>query len=197
MSAKLPPEFYKRKDPVLIAKELIGKQLVTCFNGERSAGLIIETEAYSWREKGCHAFGNKLTKRNAPMFEEGGCSYIYLCYGVNPLFNVVTNVKGTAEAVLIRAIEPTEGIKLMSERRKQRPITQLASGPGKLAKALGITTLHSGVSLQDQHIWIENGIAIQESQLCCVKRIGIDYAGKDADLLWRFYLRDSIWISKK
>ena len=194
---KLTKAFYERKNVVTIAKELLGKQLVTKVDGKTTAGIIVETEAYSWKERGCHAFGGKKTNRNESMFAEGGCSYVYLCYGMYNLFNVVTNIQGKAEAVLVRAIEPRVGLELMRERRKSKQDQQLTSGPGKLTKALGITRKHNGTSLQDDDIWIEIGEKIERKQIITAKRIGIDYAGEDADLPWRFYLRDNVWVSKK
>lgn len=194
---KLTKSFYERSNVVSIAKELLGKQLVSKVDGKISAGIIVETEAYSWKERGCHAFGGKKTNRNEVMFEEGGCSYVYLCYGMYNLFNVVTNTRDKAEAVLIRAIEPRIGIEWMRERRKSKHDRQLTSGPGKLTQALNITRKHNGTSLQDDDIWIETGDKIERKQIITAKRIGIDYAGEDADLPWRFYLRDNVWVSKK
>lgn len=194
---KLTKSFYERSNVVTIAKELLGKQLVTKVDGKISAGIIVETEAYSWKERGCHAFGGKKTNRNEVMFAAGGCGYVYLCYGLYNLFNVVTNTKDKAEAVLIRAIEPRVGIELMRERRKGMHDRQLASGPGKLTNALGITRKHNGTWLHDDDLWIETGDKIERKQIITAKRIGIDYAGEDADLPWRFYLRDNVWVSKK
>lgn len=180
-----------------IARELIGKQLVTSIEGIRTAGTIVETEAYSWKERGCHAFGSKMTNRNATMFALGGHSYVYLCYGMYNLFNIVTNTEGVAEAVLIRALEPVEGIEHMQERRGVKDLKQLTSGPGKLTKALGIVRKHNGHWLEDEDVWVEKGQEVSKKDIASAKRIGIDYAGKDADLLWRFYLRDNLWVSKK
>lgn len=194
---KLAEAFYQRKNVVVIARELLGKQLFTNVNNIVTSGLIVETEAYSWKEKGCHAYEGKKTPRNAVMFEKGGYSYVYLCYGMYNLFNVVTNVEGKAEAVLIRAIEPMQGIDHMRERRKGAKDLQLTSGPGKLTQALGITRNHTGKWLKDDELWIEEGKPVRRTSIVTDKRIGIDYAGEDADLLWRFYLRDNIWVSKK
>jgi DNA-3-methyladenine glycosylase len=194
---KLTKAFYERNNVVQVAKELLGKQIVSKVDGKISAGIIVETEAYSWKEKGCHAYGGKRTTRNAVMFEEGGCSYVYLCYGMYNLLNVVTNTIDKAEAVLVRALEPRVGVELMRERRKCKHDNQLTSGPGKLTQALGITRKHNGLWLQDNDLWIEEGEKINNKQIQAAKRIGIDYAGEDADLPWRFYLRDNIWVSKK
>lgn len=194
---KLTKTFYERSNVVTIAKELLGKQLVSKVDGKISAGIIVETEAYSWKERGCHAFGGKKTPRNEVMFAAGGCGYVYLCYGMYNLFNVVTNTKDKAEAVLIRAIEPRIGIELMRERRKSKHDRHLTSGPGKLTQALSITRKHNGTWLQDDDLWIEVGDTVERKQIVTAKRIGIDYAGEDADLPWRFYLRDNVWVSKK
>lgn len=194
---KLTKTFYERSNVVTIAKELLGKQLVSKVDGKISAGIIVETEAYSWKERGCHAFGGKKTPRNEVMFAAGGCGYVYLCYGMYNLFNVVTNTKDKAEAVLIRSIEPRVGIEWMRERRKTKHDRHLTSGPGKLTQALDITRKQNGIGLQGDDLWIEVGDTIQRKQIVTAKRIGIDYAGEDADLPWRFYLRDNVWVSKK
>lgn len=193
----LSEAFYQRNNVVAIAKELLGKQLFTKVNEIVTSGIIVETEAYSWRERGCHAYGGKKTQRNAVMFDKGGFSYVYLCYGMYNLFNVVTNVEGKAEAVLVRALQPAIGIEYMRERRKVNSDKQLTSGPGKLTQALGIVRNHTGKWLQDDELWIEDGETVKKNTIIQAKRIGIDYAGKDADLLWRFYLRDNLWVSKK
>lgn len=193
---KLTKEFYQRSNVVTIARELIGKKLFSRVNKLVTAGIIVETEAYSWKEKGCHAYGQKKTLRNEVMFSTGGYVYVYLCYGMYHLFNVVTNVSGKAEAVLIRAVEPVAGIDSMHERRKVKNDFQLTSGPGKLTKAMGITRNHNGKWLEDDEVWIEEGRIVKKNEIVSAKRIGIDYAGEDADLPWRFYLRGNLWVSK-
>ena len=194
---KLNKSFYERPDVVLIARQLVGKQLVSKIDGVITSGLIVETEAYSWKEKGCHAFDNKRTARTEVMFAAGGVAYVYLCYGMYNLFNIVTNKRDKAEAVLIRALQPLEGIEHMRIRRGKVKDNQLSSGPGKLTQALGISRKHNGIHLHDEHIWIEEGIKVKPTAIVASTRIGIDYAGEDANLPWRFYLRDNIWISKK
>lgn len=161
--------------------------------------MIVETEAYSWKERGCHAFDSKRTSRNEVMFEDGGRAYVYLCYGIHNLFNVVTNVDGIAEAVLIRAIEPTVGISVMKERRGDvKSLLQLTSGPGKLTSALGIDRSLNGKLLWNSEVWIEDvGIKIKSNQIEASKRIGIEYAGLDANLPWRFTIKGNRWVSKK
>jgi len=195
---KLPLEFYRRNDVVKIARELLGKGLFTRVNGIITAGTIVETEAYSWRERGSHAYNARKTDRNAIMFEEGGNAYVYLCYGIHNLFNVVTNVAGTADAVLVRAIEPLAGIEEMQMRRGAlaKPV-HLTSGPGKLTKALGIDRKFNGKSLMDNEVWLEDaGVKISARNIVASARIGIDYAGEDASLPWRFTIKDNPWVSQ-
>jgi len=192
----LPDSFYRRTDVTQIARQLLGKKLVTQISGKRSAGLIVETEAYSFRERGCHAYDNKLTNRNKVMFEAGGVAYVYLCYGIHNLFNVVTNKQGVADAILVRALEPVEGEEWMMERMRVKSTTRITSGPGKLTKALGIDKTFDGKYLNSTEVWIEEGQLIKPHKIISSLRIGIDYAGKDALLPWRFSLKDSVWVSK-
>lgn len=194
--SRLHDSFYTRTNVVKIARELLGKKLISEIDGVRTAGIIVETEAYSYRERGCHAFNNKLTNRNKVMFESGGVAYVYLCYGIHHLFNVVTNKTGAAEAVLIRALEPIEGEKWMMERMNTRTLKRITSGPGKLTKALGIDRTFDGIQLNSQQLWIEKGVRVTEKEICTSTRIGIDYAGEDALLPWRFSIRDNVWVSK-
>jgi DNA-3-methyladenine glycosylase len=195
---KLSESFYKRANVVKIARDLIGKALFTNLDGVTTGGIIVETEAYSWKERGCHAFAAKKTPRNAVMFGNGGVAYVYLCYGMHYMFNVVTNREDVAEAVLIRALQPLEGADAMQMRRgpKANP-AQLTTGPGKLAKALGIDRSLNGKSLLANEIWIEDrGTKIPNSKIVAGPRIGIDYAGDDANLPWRFFLRENLWVSR-
>lgn len=193
---RLTPEFYLDKNVVKIARSLLGKILFTSINGRVTAGRIVETEAYSWKERGCHAFNGK-TDRNAVMFNQGGVAYVYLCYGIHNLFNIVTNHEGIADAVLVRALEPVVGIEIMKERRgKITRLFQLTSGPGKLSKALGIDRNLNGKSLFQNEVWLEDdGTSLSTKMIAASKRIGIDYAGKDALLPWRFTVKDSVWLS--
>lgn len=195
---KLPDTFYQRPDVVEIARDLIGKALFTSMNGKTTGGIIVETEAYSWKERGCHAYGARKTARNAVMFERGGYAYVYLCYGIHFLFNVVTNVKDLPEAVLIRALEPIKGTDEMLRRRGDSVMgSQLTSGPGKLTRALGIDLAFNGVSLRSSRLRIEDvGMRVDPSQIVASPRIGIDYAGEDAKLPWRFTLRENLWVSR-
>jgi DNA-3-methyladenine glycosylase len=194
---KLDPSFYQRTQVVAIARDLLGKCLFTRKQGKTTGGIIVETEAYSHVERGCHAFQNRMTRRNEVMFREGGHAYVYLCYGIHHMFNVVTNREGQADAVLIRALEPMEGIPLMMKRMNAKSHTRITSGPGKLAKALAIDREWNGDMLWSKHLWIEDaGTKIKATQIVASPRIGIDYAGEDALLPWRFNLKDNIWISK-
>lgn len=192
----LPESFYVRSDVTRIAKDLVGKVLVSIINGQTTSGLIVETEAYSYRERGCHAFNSRMTNRNQVMFGAGGHAYVYLCYGVHHLFNVVTNVPGKAEAVLIRALQPLKGEPVMMTRMKAFNQSRITSGPGKLTKALGIDRTFNGANLRTSELWIEMGEKLPLKSIVATTRIGIDYAGKDARLPWRFYWRGNEWISR-
>jgi DNA-3-methyladenine glycosylase len=194
---KIKGSFYLRDDVVEIARSLLGKFLVSNQLSGRSAGRIVETEAYSWRERGCHAFNNKKTNRNAAMFENGGVSYVYLCYGVHELFNVVTNKPGIAEAVLIRALEPTDGIDLMMQRYRIKNTKGITSGPGKLTKALGISRKQNLEDLSGDVVWIEDrDWSVGPKEIRASARIGMNFPGKDALLPWRFTIKGNVWVSK-
>lgn len=195
---KLTEDFYQRPDVVKIARELPGKALFTRIDGALTGGIIVETEAYSWKERGCHAYGARKTLRNAIMFGRGGKAYVYLCYGIHYLFNVVTNTEEIPEAVLIRAVEPLAGLEEIKFRRGVlKNDFHLTSGPGKLTKALGIDRSFNGKSLLDDEIWIEDsGTKLAAKYIVASERIGIDYAGEDARLPWRFSIKGNTWVSK-
>lgn len=198
-STILPYSFYRRDDVVQISRDLIGKVLCTNVDGSvLTSGIITETEAYRGRDdKACHAHG-KRTKRTEVMYHDGGKAYVYLCYGIHHLFNIVTNIEGLADAVLIRAIEPLEGVDLMLERRgKEASSPELTAGPGRLSQALGITTDYYGADLSNKSmLWIEDrGRTVLDTQIESTPRIGVDYAGEDAKRPWRFHLKDSKWVS--
>ena len=195
---KLENSFYRNTDVVHISKKLIGKVLVTNLSNHLTSGIIVETEAYAGIfDKASHAFNNKRTKRTEIMYKNGGIAYVYLCYGIHNLFNVITNVKDVPHAVLIRAIEPLEGIKEMYRRRKISKKYRLTDGPGKLTQALGIDKNCNGKSLQSDTIWIQDaGIKFLEKDILSSTRIGVDYAGKDAKLLYRFHVKDNKWVSQ-
>jgi len=189
---RLPPSFYQRSDVVAIAKELLGKWLFTCFPGdEATGGIIIETEAYAGPEdRASHAYGMRRTRRTEVMYKSGGISYVYLCYGIHHLLNVVTNISDIPHAVLIRAIAPMVGISTMLKRRGKKECTpQLANGPGALCQALGINLSHNGLSFDSPTLWIEDRQhQVLPPHIAEGPRIGIDYAGPDALLPWRFCL---------
>jgi DNA-3-methyladenine glycosylase len=187
----LQPNFYQRTDVVQIAKDLLGMVLVTRFDGVLTAGRITETEAYrAPDDRACHAWNNRRTARTETMFLEGGCSYIYLCYGMHHLFNVVTGPENMAHAVLIRAIEPLDGIETMLQRRKMDKIKpNLSAGPGTLSQALGLSTLYDNTLLTspDSLIWIEDrGLQVPAANIKATPRIGVAYAGECALWEWRF-----------
>jgi DNA-3-methyladenine glycosylase len=196
---KLPQEFYQGDDVVAISRALIGKYLFTCIDGAITGGYIVETEAYNGViDRASHAFGNRLTPRTKTMFEQGGIAYVYLCYGIHEMFNVVTSVEGQPHAILIRAINPTDGLDIMQFRRNMALIKPtITSGPGSVTKALGISRAVNAVSLQDDKIWIEDkGLAFTDDQIAAVPRVGVDYAGDDALLPYRFYVKGNPYVSK-
>ncbi len=195
---KIPLSFFRQGDVLRISRELIGKVLCTNIDNSLAAGIITETEAYSGTDdRASHAYGGRRTNRTETMYQPGGIAYVYLCYGIHHLFNVVTNKKGKADAVLIRAIKPIEGIETMLERRNFDTLKPaLTAGPGRLTQALGITTDYDAQSLNKNIIWIENrNKNIQPEQMKSGPRIGVDYAGEDAELPWRFFLSESPWVS--
>lgn len=197
---RLSADFYLREDTVQIAKDLLGKVLVTTFNNQRTAGRIVETEAYKAPEdKACHAYLNRNTKRTKTMFLPGGVAYIYLCYGIHHLFNVVTGPEGAAHAVLVRGLEPMEGQDIMLERRKlDRIKPQLTAGPGVMSMAMGIHKRYDAISLTDAEgpIWIEDAPNLAADNIQAGPRIGIDYAEECAAWPWRFFQKDSRWVSR-
>lgn len=198
MRKKLQRSFYADKDVVKLAKKLVGKRLCTIIDGKYTSGIITETEAYAGvTDKASHAYGGRLTERTKIMFDEPGTAYVYLCYGIHHLFNIVTNKKGIPHAILIRAIKPDEGIEYMMERRKKLKVDKtFSSGPGTVSQALGILTKHSGKSLLDNEIWVEEtGIKIPEKEIVAGPRIGVDYAGEDAKLPYRFFVKGSFFES--
>ena len=196
---KVTKDFYLRDDVVQIAKDLLGKALFTRMNGKVTTGIVVETEAYSGRnDRACHANQHLRTGRTEVMFSEGGMAYVYLCYGIHHLFNVVTNIEGMADAILIRALEPLQGIDEMMQRRKMTSIEKrLTSGPGVLSEAMGIKTVHYGLSLVGDRIWFEDiRRTIPDEKIHASKRIGVDYAGEDALKPWRFYIKENTWVSR-
>ncbi len=194
----LPEDFYTRKHVVQIAKDLLGKVLVTDFEEGRTSGIIVETEAYAGvGDKASHAYGGRRTTRTETMYSRGGVAYVYLCYGIHHLFNVVTNVQDIPHAILVRAIEPLEGIDIMLARRNKEKLTpQLTAGPGAMSQALGISTGHTGLAL-NTHIFIEDrGIKVRKTDIVSGTRVGVAYALEDAYLPYRFWIKGNPYVSR-
>ena len=186
---KLSQDFYLRNDVVAISRDLLGKVLCTRIGGDLTQSIITETEAYAGvKDKASHAYNGKRTKRTEPMFGDGGVAYVYLCYGIHHLFNVVTNKNEVPHAILIRAGEPLCGTDLMLKRRNKTRVNKtLLAGPGSVAKAMGITTDHTGLSLINGQIWIEDqGVDVDDAAVIVSPRVGVDYAGQDASRPYRF-----------
>jgi DNA-3-methyladenine glycosylase len=196
---KLPQSFYLRNDVVKIARELLGKVLVTNWNNEFTSGRIVETEAYAGdKDRASHAFKGK-TPRTSVMFEEGGTAYVYLCYGIHEMFNIVTNKTGTAHAILIRGVEPIEGIDIMLRRTGKKVLNEtLTRGPGNVGKAFGFHRLQCGLSLQSDELYIaDDGYKVDKKLIVASPRIGVDYAGEDALLDYRLYIKGNKFVSGK
>jgi DNA-3-methyladenine glycosylase len=196
---KLSLEYYQQNDVIFLSRDLLGKVLLTRFDDQLTGGIIVETEAYRAPEdRASHAFGNRRTQRNEVMYHAGGMCYVYKCYGIHSLFNVVTNTSEIPHAILIRAIEPLYGIDVMLKRRNKYKLEpSLTAGPGSLCEALGIETKHNGLSLVSSFIWIEYGDKkVFPEDILATPRVGIDYAGEDALKLWRFRLKNNKWTSR-
>ena len=188
----IPAEFYLQDDVVQLSRDLVGKFLMTDFGEGVTGGMIVETEAYRGPEdRASHAYNNRRTARTEVMYKKGGIAYVYLCYGMHHLFNVVTNVDGIPHAILIRAIVVSDGLDIILKRRHKTCLDKtVTSGPATVTQALGIKTSHNGISLRKKPIWIEDrGIRIRRGEMVAGKRVGIDYAGEDALLPWRFQLK--------
>jgi len=197
---KLGIDFYQRPKVLQIAKELLGKILVTKWNGLETSGRIVEVEAYNGViDKASHASGGRRTSRNEIMYADGGVAYVYLCYGIHHLFNVVTNKKETPHAILIRALEPISGIDVMLERTGKKQLdNSLTRGPGNVSKALGIFTKHTGESLLSKTLFIaQDDFKWSKRELAASPRIGVDYAGEDAKLPYRFFIKGNPFVSGK
>ena len=188
---KLVTEFYLRNDVVAISRELLGKVLCTDINGVRTEAIITETEAYAGiADKASHAYGDRRTKRTEPMYGPGGTAYVYLCYGIHHLFNVVTNDEGVPHAVLVRAGKPVEGLdEILLRRNRVKVDKTLMGGPGTVSQALGIKTDMTGTSLRGRRIWIEDrGMTVLDKDISVGPRVGVDYAEEDAARPYRFAL---------
>ncbi len=191
---KLSRDFYLRSG-LLVAKELIGKQLVHHSPEGTTKGIIVEVEAYmGHQDAAAHSYDPRNTGRTAIQYGLGGYAYVYTIYGLHTCMNVVANGQNIPEAVLIRALQPTAGIELMEKRRKNQSLLRLCSGPGKLSQAMGITKRHYGIDLCGDELYIET-VDAAAPVICATKRINIDYAGEAAEYPWRFLLRGSGYIS--
>ena len=197
---KLPLSFYSRKDVVSIARELLGKVVVTNFDGNITSGRIVETEAYvALTDKASHSFAGRRTSRNEHMYAAPATAYVYICYGMHQMFNIVTNEKEIPDAVLIRALEPLHGIDIMLQRTgKLKADYTLTKGPGNVGKALGISKQHSGLHLLDDEIYLVNDeFVLDKNNIGISKRIGVESAGADGLLPYRFYIRGNKYVSGK
>lgn len=190
----LERDFYRR-DACTVAEELIGKILVHDSPEGRTSGIIVETEAYRGPEdKAAHSYKGKRTERTEIMYHEGGLAYVYMIYGMYYCFNVTASVKGKPEAVLVRSLEPLEGLTLMSERRKTKSTVNLCNGPGKLCSAMGISREHYGIDLCGNVLYISEGsrnFSVRTSE-----RVNIDYAEECRNFLWRYFADDNKFVSK-
>lgn len=195
---KLTHDFYNRADVLQIARELLGKVLVSRFDGQLTAGRIVEVEAYAGvGDKASHAYGGRHTARTAIMYAAAGHAYVYLCYGIHHLFNIVTNEADIPHAILVRGIAPVEGIPLMLQRsRKAVADHSLGRGPGNVSKALGISTTHTGLSLLGEELYVaDDGYVLTAKDIATTARIGVDYAGADALLPYRFAIKGNPYVS--
>jgi DNA-3-methyladenine glycosylase len=196
--AKLPLAFYQQEDVVSVAKQLLGKLLFTNIDGVITGGMITETEAYDGIvDKACHAYGGRNTNRTATLYLSGGVTYVYLCYGIHHLLNVVSGKEGNPQAVLIRAIEPTQGIETMLLRRKMEKLApRITAGPGALSQALGIAKQLNAKDLSANEIWIEDFANYKDQEIVATTRIGVAYAQEHALWPFRFYVKGNKFVSK-
>jgi DNA-3-methyladenine glycosylase len=198
-AARLPREFYLRADVLTVARDLLGKLLVVPGpRGKRVSGKIVEVEAYRGPEdRASHAYGGRRTKRTETMYRAGGVAYVYFVYGMYYQFNVVSGVADVPHAILVRALEPVEGLELMRERRHSHPDHNLTNGPGKLCIAMGIDRALDGADLLDDRVWLEEFERVSPRRIARGPRIGIDYAQEWIDKPWRFWIRDNTYVSHK
>jgi DNA-3-methyladenine glycosylase len=195
---KLTRAFYTRADVVAVARRLLGQLLVVpTRDGRRVSGIIVETEAYRGPEdRASHAYGGRRTRRTEPMYAPGGTAYVYFVYGMYHQFNVVTAVADVPHAVLVRALEPVEGLPLMRRRRGGVAPLDLTSGPGKLCIALGIDRRLDRADLLGDRVWLEPGRRVRPADIAAGPRVGIDYARDWAARPWRFWLRGNPFVSR-
>lgn len=198
MPRKLAKSFYRRKDTLAVARELLGKTIfVRDDEGESASGRIVEVEAYlGIEDKAAHSHGGRKTDRTRVMYRPGGVSYVYLVYGMYHQFNVIVGDEGRPHGVLVRAVEPVTNIEGMRRRRGEMPDTNLTSGPGKLCIALGIDRTYNEEDLEGPRVWIEDAPAVSAEQIASGPRIGIDYAEEYVEKPWRFWLKQSSFASR-
>lgn len=190
----MPREFYLRADVVAIARDLLGKIILVGEGNEQVGAIISETEAYAGEaDRASHAWNGRRTSRTEVMYGEGGHAYVYLCYGIHSLFNIVTNKAGIPHAVLLRAVVPYLNIASMEHNRGMDVKRKgFANGPGKLSSALGITMSDDGEDLVFGRVRIADiGIEVTGDSILSGPRIGVDYAGEDAQLPYRFLINES------
>jgi DNA-3-methyladenine glycosylase len=198
-ASKLPREFYTRSDVLEVARDLLGKTLVVPNRtGARVAGIIVETEAYRGPEdRASHAYVGRRTNRTETMYGIGGTAYVYFVYGMYNQFNVVTNVEDIPHAILVRALEPVEGLDIVRRRRKGRSEYELTSGPGRLCIAMGIDRGLDKADLLGRKVWIEEGVSVSPRDIARGPRIGIDYAEQWVTKPWRFWIKDNLFVSRR
>ncbi|WFR56016.1 DNA-3-methyladenine glycosylase [Anaerocolumna sp. AGMB13025] len=194
---KITREFYER-DAVTVARDLLGLTLVHKTMEGITKGIIVETEAYMGTiDAAAHSYKSNPSGRTNVQYGEGGHAYIYLIYGMYYCMNIVTNQVEVPEVVLLRALEPVEGIELMKKRRNTEKILNLCSGPGKLCAAMGIDKENYGMDLCQNQLYLEQEAGYKQSEMIASKRINIDYAGEAKDYLWRFTIKDNKYVSVK
>jgi len=200
-AVRLERDFYTRADTLRVARELLGKRLVVpAADGARVSGRVVEVEAYLGAEdRAAHSYGGRRTRRTETMYAAGGTAYVFFVYGMHHQFNVVTGPAGLPHALLVRAVEPEEGVELMSARRPVSKERELTSGPGKLCRALGLDLTFDGEDLTEGgRVWLEEtGVEFKPGRIASGPRIGVAYAAEDALKPWRFWVKDNPYVSRK
>lgn len=199
MKHKLSKDFYRQQDVVSVARHLLGKHIYSLVDGQLTGGIIVETEAYRGPDdRGSHAYNGKRTARNEMMYNAGGLVYMYICYGIHDMLNIVTGEEGISHAALIRAIQPIEGIDIMRHRRALfDKDLRLCQGPGSLAKSLGLSKIHNGVDLQGNVIWLtDEKHTYTDEQVVCSARVGMNFDGLYKAIPWRFYVKGNQYVSR-
>lgn len=192
----IPRDFYER-DTLTVARDLLGKHLVHASPEGTTIGRIVEVEAYMGPgDAAAHSYKGLRSSRTEVMYGAGGHAYVYLIYGMYNCFNIVTNTVERPEAVLIRALEPVEGLELMRKRRKTELLKNLCSGPGKLCTAMDITREHNGMDLTGDSLYLLHSDSLSESEISATPRMNIGYAGEAKDYLWRYLIKENKFVSK-